>query len=95
MCIELKAKSSTCPESKIIQQLKGAQCFIHYCQSIGTLFWEQQDFLKNYEYRFVSIRNISISKQEIRKPEKIHDRPELMLKISNPHRIYFNQLVGR
>jgi hypothetical protein len=96
LCIEMKAGSGGL-EKEIIQQLKGAQCFVAYCREIGQLFWNQQDFLKDYVYRFVSIRNISISKQPTRiSPKAVtHDRPDRMLKISSPHRLEFNYLVGR
>ena len=44
VCIEMKAGW---PDSKEIrQQLKGSQCFIRYCQEIGKLFWNQDNFLK-------------------------------------------------
>jgi hypothetical protein len=94
LCIEMKAGKGG-SEAEIIQQLKGAQCFVGYCREIGQLFWNQQDFLKDYEYRFVSIRDISISKRPTRTPPKSanHDRPDRMLKISSPHYIQFNHLI--
>ena len=95
LCIEMKtSKGET--EKEIIQQLKGAQCFVAYCKEIGKSFWDKKDFLDGYIYRFVSIKNISISKKQTRtkKHKGIHDRPENMLKISSPHRLQFNHLVG-
>ena len=54
--IEMKAGN---PERQgIIKQFKGAQCFIRYCQEIGKSFWNQDNFLKDYDYRFVAILNI-------------------------------------
>ncbi|NEP60630.1 MAG: hypothetical protein F6K31_27135, partial [Symploca sp. SIO2G7] len=94
LCIEMKAgKGGT--ESEIIQQLKGAQCFVAYCREIGQLFWNQKNFLKGYEYRFVSLRDISIAKKTTRTSAKIgtHDCPERMLKITSPHHLQFNRLV--
>lgn len=81
--IELKARGTTSKESEIIQQFKGARCFIGYCQQIGKIFWEAPDFLEGYDERYVSIRNISISKKPSRiEPEAgLHDRPDRMLKI--------------
>jgi hypothetical protein len=95
LCIEMKAgKGGT--EAEIIQQLKGAKCFIAYCREIGQSFWDQQNFLKDYVYRFVSIREISISKQKTRieLPTGSHNRPDRMLKISSPHYLQFNHLIG-
>ncbi|XZN93056.1 MAG: hypothetical protein ACM65M_09625 [Microcoleus sp.] len=96
LCIEMKAKSTTSPEQKIIQQLKGAQCFVAYCQKIGKEFWSAKEFLDAYVYRFVTIRNINIHKKPTR--ERIsdeHDCPEKMLKISSPHHLQFNLLIGK
>jgi hypothetical protein len=62
LCIELKAgqKGQT---QEILQQLEGARCFAEYCKEIGKSFWHQPKFLTGYDYRFVSIKNISIKKQ--------------------------------
>ena len=95
ICIELKARSTTSKEQEIIQQLKGAKCFVAYCQEIGKMFWEDNSFLNNYDYRYVSIRNIGISLKPSRnKKEPIHDQPEKMLKISSPHHLQFKYLTG-
>jgi hypothetical protein len=96
LCIEMKAGKGGA-EKDIIRQLKGARCFVAYCREIGKSFWNQQDFLNDYVYRFVSIRDISISKRPTRlSPASgdIHDHPEKMLKISSPHRLQFNRLAG-
>lgn len=94
ICIEMKATKGT--EKEIVQQLKGAQCFVAYCREIGKLFWNQSNFLNDFVYRFVSIGNISISKKRSRiDPSKdIHDRPDKMMRISSPHRLEFNHLAG-
>ncbi|WP_293089052.1 hypothetical protein [Okeania sp. SIO3B5] len=94
--IEMKRGKNTSKEKEIIQQLKGAKCFVEYCQAIGKSFWEKGDFLDNYKYRFVSIKNIKIPKSKTRYESKanIHDTPENMLKISSPHHIQFNHLIG-
>lgn len=62
LCIELKAGQSG-KTQEILQQLEGARCFAEYCKEIGKLFWNQPTFLTSYDYRFVSIKNISIKKQ--------------------------------
>lgn len=101
LCIELKRKKDS-PKT-IIQQLKGAKCFVAYCQEIGKVFWNQQNFLDTYQYRFVGIGYIPISKTKTR-PDlrdstpiststKTHDCPERMLKISRQDCIQFNFLI--
>lgn len=95
LCIEMKAKTTTSPEWKIIQQLKGAQCFVAYCQKIGQEFWSAKQFLDAYVYRFVTIRNINIHKKPTREViNNEHNRPEKMLKISSPYYLQFNHLIG-
>lgn len=97
ICIEMKAKNTTSSETEIIQQLQGAQCVVHYMQSVGKHFWKQANFLENYEYRFVSLRNINVSKQSTRwrrDHSTPHDTPENMLKIDSPNYLYLNELIG-
>lgn len=95
LCIEMKAKAKTSPEWEIIQQLKGAMCFVAYCQKIGKEFWCVQKFLDAYVYRFVTIRNINIHKKPTREAiTDDHDSPERMLKITSPHYLQFNRLIG-
>jgi len=92
ICIEMKAGGGR-SEKEIIQQLKGAKCFVAYCREIGKSFWDES-FLKDYEYRFVSIRNISMAKKPSRPSiQDIHDRPDRMLKISSPKGLQFKHLV--
>lgn len=100
LCIEMKKNKGENP--KIIQQLTGAKCFVSYCQEIGKAFWHQHNFLDDYQYRFVSIGHISISKKTTRpyslktrtnSSNCIHDRPDRMLKISGHNSLEFNRLV--
>jgi hypothetical protein len=99
ICIEIKKTSDS--NKTIIEQLTGAKCFVTYCQEIGKAFWKQPNFLNAYQYRFVSIGHISISKKTTRRKRKTdierssvtHDRPELMLKIKSPTNLQFNYLV--
>jgi len=92
--VELKATLKTSEKSDILLQFKGAQCVMTYCQEIGREFWEQLDFLKDYETRFVTIAGV-IEKRETRDSRKkeIHDRPEKMLKIATAHHVEFNRLI--
>ena len=85
---------------EIVQQLRGAECFVAYCRALGRLFWKQPNFLeeKGYQQRFISIKNISVNKKPTRLSKSVtHDSPENMLKISSPgnNRVQFNHLVGR
>ena len=88
-------------EKEIVQQLRGARCLVAYCRAIGREFWQEPTFLaeKNYRQRFVSVKNIRISKRSTRpRPESgQHDTPENMLKINGPAngRLQFNKLVGK
>jgi hypothetical protein len=94
LCIEFKAWRKD--RWKIVQQLKGAQCFVSYCREIGRTFWNRRDFLEGYEYRFVSIGHTGIPKRKTRIERKsgVHDRPDRMLKINSPGRLHFNHLAG-
>nr|VFJ94221.1 MAG: hypothetical protein BECKH772A_GA0070896_100683 [Candidatus Kentron sp. H]VFJ94995.1 MAG: hypothetical protein BECKH772B_GA0070898_100703 [Candidatus Kentron sp. H]VFK01475.1 MAG: hypothetical protein BECKH772C_GA0070978_100673 [Candidatus Kentron sp. H] len=94
LCIEMKATKA--PEKEIVQQLRGALCFIGYCQGIGRSFWQSPNFLENYQYRFVSIGHIGGSKKRLRisKQKGAHDTPESMLKIHRPgQRLEFKHLM--
>jgi hypothetical protein len=62
LCIELKAGKGG-QTHEILQQLEGARCFTEYCKEIGESFWNRPEFLTGYEYRFVSIKNISVKKK--------------------------------
>ncbi|HIK12481.1 MAG TPA: hypothetical protein IGS52_19855 [Oscillatoriaceae cyanobacterium M33_DOE_052] len=95
VCLEMKwGKGGT--EAEIIHQLKGAQCLVTYCREIGRSFWNLPNFMKDYVYRFVSIRDISIAKKPTRSPSNTptHDRPDKMLKISSPHHLTFDSLIS-
>ncbi len=98
--IEMKSGKGD-SEKEVEQQLRGAQCLVAYCRAIGQEFWQEQDFLekKNYQQRFISIKNIGVAKREtLIEPESgQHDMPERMLKISAPanSNLQFKRLVGK
>lgn len=94
LCIEMKATKGT--RNEIVLQLKGAKCFITYCQEIGKNFWNKGNFLDDYRYRFVSIGHTSIPKKKTRfiLTHNVHDRPDRMLKIDYAKRLEFNRLAG-
>ena len=95
LCLEMKKGKDS--NTSITKQLKGAKYFVSYCREIGRLFWNQPDFLQDYQYRFVSIKNISISKtttssRKSSQKSEIHDQPEKMLKISAQAK-HFQELI--
>lgn len=93
--IEMKAGKAI--EKDVIKQLKGAECFMYYCQKIGKSFWSQSSFLHGYQYRFISVKNIKLPKKSTREKDqpKIHDTPENMLKIDGGKTFEFNRLIGK
>ena len=97
ICIETQARDSK-QASHVIQQLKGACCFMRYCQYIGQSFWDSEEFLEGYTYRFVSITDINPNKskrrtQPFQLPDKLHDSPDAFLKISQRSTIHFRKLI--
>ena len=98
--IEMKG-GNTGPGKEIEQQLRGARCLVAYCRAIGQEFWQEPNFLeeKNYQQRFISVKNIGISKRPTRQDSKSgqHDTPENMLRIDGPAKgkLQFNELVGK
>ena len=83
-------------------QLKGAQCFMSYCKCIGRSFWKCEEFLDDYEYRFVSIVDIKDNKEtkktrpyspHIQSQGKLHDTPDAFLKILRSPSLYFRKLL--
>ncbi len=98
--IEMKSGKGD-SEKEVEQQLRGAQCLVAYCRAIGQEFWQEPAFLekKNYQQRFISIKNIGVAKREtlIEPKSGQHDMPERMLKISAPanSNLQFKRLVGK
>ncbi len=97
ICIETQESDSK-KAWQIVQQLKGASCFISYCKCIGKSFWESEAFLNSYEYRFVSIVEINFNKSRRRTEPfhstgKLHNRPKNFKKIPQRSEIYFDKLI--
>ncbi|WP_373547765.1 hypothetical protein [Chamaesiphon sp.] len=94
--IELKAGTGG-TRQEMIQQLKGAECFARYCQYIGCSFWNRNDFLNEYDCRFVAIVQIcnSIRKKPTSEKDRkvLNNTPETMLKIGHRREIYFRELI--
>ena len=108
VCIEIQGGNSK-KRMEVVQQLKGAQCFICYCKCLGSSFWKENNFLDGYKYRFVSMtktkpfvdrRSTSPYSPLIQPQNELHDLPEKFLKISfnrktsNPS-LYFNKLIQK
>jgi len=98
ICIETQEMDSKLA-SHVIQQLKGAYCFVSYCKCIGKSFWESEEFLEGYEYRFVSIVELNFNRSRRRthpfhSQGELHNRPEVYLKISRATTIYFQNLIN-
>ena len=97
VCIETQEMDSKLA-SHVIQQLKGAYCFISYCKSIGKSFWESDDFLDDYDYRFVSIVDLNFNRsrrqtQPFYSTGELHSSPDRFLKISRSPTVYFRKLI--
>ena len=95
ICIETKGGNKT--RKEIVAQLKGAVCFIRYCRCIVKSFWNTEEFLNDYEYRFVSVAHLNdTNKRKTRHlyyTERLHNRPEVYLKISRVTSIHFRVLI--
>ena len=97
--IEMKSGKAG-SEYEIKRQLLGARCLVAYCCAIGQGFWREPQFLqeKNYQQRFISVRNIGIPKRQTWTAPKSgqHDTPKRMLKINAPPKgaLDFRRLVG-
>ena len=95
--LHIEIKTTKGKEKDIIMQLKGSVCFVGYCKEIAKEFWHKNDFLSEFESRFVSItRTGSINKKRTRinKENTPNNTPERMMKLSYPNKPQFNQLVG-
>ncbi|KTD49613.1 hypothetical protein Lrub_0712 [Legionella rubrilucens] len=93
--IYIEMKKSTGKWSEVLDQLKGAECFIYYCQKIGIAYWENEDFLKQYKHRFVVIGGTNLAKEKTRvtKSQEEHDTPSRALKINNPNNLQYKSLI--
>ena len=88
-------KSNYKSRAEVVQQLKGALCFVNYCKCIGKEFW-LEEFLDGYEYRFVSMKDISIDKRSTTGESKktLHNCPEDFKRIFGRSH-HFSQLIHR
>ena len=84
---------------KIAEQLKGSQCLLDYCRSLGRNFWEQNNFLdsSNYQKRFVSLKQINLNKSPSlprTRRRSAHDTPENMITIAGGDQLVFKKLIN-
>ncbi len=96
VCIEIQ-QGDYKASSEVIQQLKGAHCFVTYCKCIGKEFWSERKFLEGYEIRYVSLVYTGMDKRRTRSRQGkrlSHDRPENYLKISGRSH-HFQDLTNR
>lgn len=93
-----RANSTT--EGHITNQLRGALCVFEYYQIIAREFFQERDFLSNYQKRFISICNTSAQKRKtpvIKRTAELgesHCTPDAPLKISGSRVIQFNKLAA-
>ena len=91
----IELKNTNIKKDHVIKQLKGAFCFIQYCQAIGRSFWENKDFLKHAEHRFVVICKTDINKRPtFHKKAQFHNKPGNFLKVSFTQHESFYRLIG-
>jgi len=92
LCIELKASKGGSTH-EIFQQLEGAKCFAEYCREIGKAFWNQPKFLDGYDYRFVSIKNISIKKKGSLIKSGINNNSKTLFLVRKGSYFWFSDLI--
>jgi hypothetical protein len=94
--IEIKRTKDKGGWKHIVEQLKGGQCFVSYCRTVGKHFWDKKDFLSGYKNRFICIGHTNIAKRKTRidKHSKRHDTPDKAMKIDWPNHLQFNHLAG-
>ncbi len=93
--LELKHGSGG-SETDIVKQLKGAECLLKYCDLLHTKMSNSKSTLQHYKFRFVCAYFVGASKRPTRyQGSSLHDAPERMLKLNNPHRLFLKQLRGQ
>ena len=97
ICIETQESDSE-KAWHVIQQLKWTCCFISYCKCIGKSFWDSEEFLNGYQYRFVSIVDINFNQnrrvtQPFHYTGEVHNRPDAFKKLPQSPTIHFSKLI--
>lgn len=100
------------PDNKdIIKQLKGGFCLFKYLQTIGQVFWGNPNFLKDYDIKFVVIKNIPMLGNLNKRPSKfkrenmvtftpidhhnIEEIPKHYLSVKHQKEIYFRVFLEK
>jgi len=91
--IEMKAGAGD--NISIRQQLRGAQCLATYIKQVGKVFWKNQNFLADYQYRFVSLKHLGTNKKSSRssKTYSLHNSPEKCLCLSPGKFLQLRELI--
>lgn len=101
--IETQKGNYKTPE-EVVEQLKGALCFVSYCKCIGREFWLEEEFLDDYHFRFVSMVDIAANKEtkktrpyspHIQSKGGLHDTPDSFLKIYRSSSLHFSKLLSK
>ena len=101
ICIETQAGNRK-SRSHVESQLKGALCFVKYCRCIGRSFWDNPEFLDDYQFRFISVVDLNPNRETkttrpyspyIQSQRQLHNSPESYLKIFGSSNLYFNKLI--
>ena len=92
----IEMKRTKAPQNQIVEQFKGAACFIAYCKEVAKQFYNCNDLMAGYDFRYVSFGHTSIAKRKTRyeKTAAHHNRPDRMLKIDWPNNLYFKHIAG-
>ena len=95
--IEMKRSNSSATDISL--QLRGALCAFEYCQIIAREFFDEHNFLKTYQKRFISIRHTDDYKRKtaIERTAGLgqkHCLPDTPLRISWAKTIQFKQLAA-
>ena len=94
-----KGYSST--RKEIIQQLKGAQCVMAYCESVAEKFYnEKTGLLNEYKPRFIHAQEMKTTNKQKTVPElgpEKHETPESPFRFpyNNKQKFPFRKLVGK
>lgn len=88
--VELKLRSKS---AEIKQQLKGAACVLAFCREVGKQFWEKEDFLDQYDHRYIGITEGNVESQPIGIGSTIHSSPESFLSVPMPNEDVDNDYI--
>lgn len=92
----IELKSNRLGRLKIVQQFKGAECLIDYCDAALNRFHNQQDLLKGHKKRFIVFYKKLVNKRPTKyppPPPRKSDSPEKALEYANPQAPSLSQLV--